>query len=40
MTPDLTEELIAEGMARAGNAACSPTNERCPTLPCDVATTQ
>jgi hypothetical protein len=29
MRPELTEELIAEGMARAEKVACYPGNDRC-----------
>jgi hypothetical protein len=36
-TPELTEERIAEAMARAEKAACRPGDNRCLALPYDVA---
>jgi hypothetical protein len=35
-TPELTDELIAEGMARAEKVACPPGDQRCLPLPYDV----
>jgi hypothetical protein len=35
-TPELTEELIAEAMARAEKVACTPGDQRCLPLPYDV----
>ena len=29
MTPELTQEMIDEGMARADKVACSPGDQRC-----------
>jgi hypothetical protein len=37
MRPELTEELIAEGMARAEKVACYPGNDRCYAFPYPVA---
>jgi hypothetical protein len=35
--PALTEEMIAEAMARAEKVACTPGDPRCLPLPCSVS---
>jgi hypothetical protein len=40
MTPELTEEMITEAMARAEKVACRPGDDRCYPLPYDVKSAQ